>query len=187
MTSVDQKKTVTRLLAEINGGDRGAYDQLLAVVYAELQKMAAGFMRREREGHTLQPTVLVNEIYGQLVDVRDWKSRAHFFGAAATCMRRLLIDHARGRSRAKRGGHLKRTLFDENAAFGPEDDADLLALDEALEQLRAVNERAARVVELRFFAGLSVEEVAAVLEVGAATIKRDWRYARAWLHDEMVS
>ena len=177
--------TVTQLLADVNGGDDSAYNRLLSVVHAELQKMAKSYMRRERDGHTLQPTVLVNEVYEKLIDVADWQNRAHFFGAAATCMRRILVDHARARSREKRGGGLKRTIFDDNFGFGEENDIELLALDDALTKLRGVNERAANVVELRFFAGLSVDEIAHALDLGTATVKRDWRYARAWLHDEL--
>lgn len=187
MTSDADKTTVTRLLDAVNSGDRHAYDRLLALVYDELRKMAGGYMRRERQGHTLQPTVLVNEVYGQLMDVSDWENRAHFFGAAAKSMRRILVDHARSRARAKRGGDLRRTLFDDSLAIGEYDDEDLLSLDQALEKLRATNERAADTVELRFFAGLNVEEIAGILGIGTATVKRDWRYARAWLLEELDS
>jgi RNA polymerase sigma factor (TIGR02999 family) len=144
-------------------------------------------MRRDRTDHTLQATALVHEAYLKLVEQRsaNWQSRAHFFGVAAQVMRRILIDHARGHLRQKRGGEFEKVVLDEGLVSSPEQSAELLAVDEALERLAKLDERQARVVELRFFGGLSVEEAAAVLGISPKTVKRDWSMAKAWLHAEL--
>ncbi len=175
----------TRLLLDLSGGRASAADELLPLVYAELRNMAARMLRSERPDHTLQPTALVHEAYLRLVDQRvdTWQNKAHFLGIAAQAMRRILIDHARRRRAGKRGG-ARVTLDDEmGAVTGPS--LDVLAIDTALQRLTALDARQGRVVELRFFGGLSVEETAAVLGVGPATVKRDWTLARAWLHREL--
>ncbi len=178
---------VTRLLSAINAGDPGAKEALVPVVYAELRILAESYMRKERSGHTLQPTALVNEAWIRLADQSrvEWKGRAHFFGIAAQAMRRILVDHHRRRTASRRGGERAVTLIDD-AADTFSDPLDLLALDEALDQLAEMDPRAARVVELRFFGGLSVEETAAVLDVSEPTVKRDWRSARAWLYGRLA-
>ena len=175
---------ITHLLEAAGRGDRAAYDALLSAVHRELHRIAQRQMRGERAGHTLQPTVLVNEAYLRLAD-SNCENRAHFFGAAARCMRQILVDHARKRGTAKRGGGLERVTFVDDLAVDGMEDADLLRLDEALEALRRESTRVAQVVELRFFAGMTVEDIAGALGVGSATVKRDWRYARAWLNDHM--
>ncbi len=174
---------VTRLLDAINAGDEQAREELVPLVYAELRILAASYMRRERPGHTLQPTALVNEAWVKLADQSrvEWKGRAHFFGIAAQAMRRILVDHHRRRSAARRGGGQVITLVDD-AASTFEDPLDFLALDEALDELATLDPRAAKIVELRFFGGLSVEETAEVLDVSTPTVKRDWRTAKAWLY-----
>jgi RNA polymerase sigma factor (TIGR02999 family) len=176
---------VTRLLLDLSNGRSNAADELLPLVYAELRHLAARLLRNERPDHTLQPTALVHEAYLRLVDQRvdTWQNKAHFLGIAAQAMRRILIDHARRRRAAKRGG-ARVTLDDDMAAVtGPS--IDVLEVDSALQRLAALDERQSRVVELRFFGGLSVEETAQVLGVGTATVKRDWNVARAWLHREL--
>ncbi len=180
---------VTQLLREWSqDGDRQALDRLLPLVYTELHKQAARYLRKERVGHTLQPTALVHEAYLRLVNQRDvaWQNRAHFFGICAQLMRRILVDHARERQAEKRGGGgMVRVTLDERVAAVEEREVDLLALDEALTRLAAMDERQARVVELRFFSGLNVEETAEVMEVSPATVKLDWSMAKAWLRREM--
>ncbi len=180
---------VTQLLREWSqGGDRQALDRLLPLVYTELHKQAARYLRKERVGHTLQPTALVHEAYLRLVNQRDveWQNRAHFFGICAQLMRRILVDHARERQAEKRGGGgMVRVTLDERVAAVEEREVDLLALDEALTRLAAMDERLARVVELRFFSGLNVEETAEVMDVSPATVKLDWSMAKAWLRREM--
>ena len=178
---------VTELLQDWSRGEREALDQLLPVVYNELHKQAARYLRRERAGHTLQPTALVNEAFLRLINQRDvrWQNRAHFFGLAAQLMRRILVDHARERLAAKRGGADIRLTLDEQVAAVGARDVDLLALDEALTRLAALDVRQSRIVELRFFSGLNVEETAAVLGVSPATVKLDWSMAKAWLRREL--
>lgn len=173
---------VTILLDQVNRGDAEALDHLIRTIYAELRRMSAAIMRRESAGHTLQPTALVNEAFIRLIhgDTK-WENRAHFFGAAARAMRRILVDHARAKSALKRGGESNRVTFDDLAVASADRQVDVLALDEALRALERENPRLAKVVELRYFAGCSIEETAALLEVSAATVKRDWVYARAWL------
>jgi RNA polymerase sigma factor (TIGR02999 family) len=178
---------VTRLLAELNGGNKEALGQLLPLVYDELRRVAKRFLNRERQGHTLQATALVHEAYMKLLGQREvnWQNRAHFFGVAAQAMRRILVDRARARLADKRGGANKPISLDEAVAIDHEPSAELMALDEALTRLARLDPEQAKVVELRFFAGLTVEETAAVLGVSDSTIKREWRVARAWLHREI--
>lgn len=177
---------VTRLLDALNEGDVGARDALIPVVYEELRALAAAHMRREREGHTLQPTALVHEAYLRLVDQDrvKWNGRSHFMAIAAQAMRRILVDHARKRNAERRGSGRQVTLLDHHAISG-DDPVDLIALDKALDRLRVFDERQVQTVELRFFAGLEVRDAAEVLGVSEITVKRDWRAARAWLFREM--
>jgi RNA polymerase sigma-70 factor (ECF subfamily) len=173
---------VTMLLDRVNRGDQQALDDLIRTLYSELRKLSAGIMRKEAVGHTLQPTALVNEAFIRLVEGDSkWENRAHFFGAAAQAMRRILVDHARTKSALKRGGHARRVTFDDLAVASEDRQIDVLALDEALRALEQQNPRLAQVVELRFFGGCSIEETAELLGVSAATVKRDWVYSRAWL------
>lgn len=178
---------MTQLLLEWSSGDRAALDRLMPLVYGELRRLAAGHLARERRDHTLQPTALVNEAFLRLVDQRriQWQGRAHFLALAATLMRQLLISHARKHRAGKRGGgRLCVTLHDWDAVVEARD-VKLVALDEALSSLAALDSRQARIVELRFFGGLTVEEAAAVLGVSPATVKLDWSLARAWLLREL--
>jgi len=178
---------ITRLLTELKGGNREAQAELIPLVYQELRRVARNYMRGEKAGHTLQPTALVNEAYLRLVDGPpiDWQNRAHFFAVAAQLMRRVLVDHARARAALKRGGNECRVSLQEGQERAQEKDADLLALDEALSRLAERDPRQARIVEMRFFGGLSEEEAAAVLGVSARTVKRDWSVARAWLFKQI--
>jgi RNA polymerase sigma factor (TIGR02999 family) len=180
---------VTRLLVDLTGGNRDAVDQLLPLVYDELRRIAGGHLRGERVGHTLQATALVHEAYMKLVDQREvnWQNRAHFFGVAAQLMRRILIDYARSKQTGKRGGGFQRAELDEALMVGAERGSELLALDTALEALAQVDPQQAKIVELRFFGGLTVEETAEVIGISPATVKRDWSMAKAWLHREMAS
>lgn len=174
---------VTSLLRAWSDGDAAALDGLVPVVEAELRRLARIYMSRERKDHTLQPTAVVNEVFIRLVDTNSirWNDRAHFFGICARLMRRVLVDHARSRGYQKRGGGARRVTLDEHVLAAPPMDVDLLALDAALEQLAAVDERKCRVIEMRFFGGLSVEETATALNVSTDTVKRDWRIAKLWL------
>jgi RNA polymerase sigma-70 factor, ECF subfamily len=179
---------VTQLLRKWNEGDRAALDQLMPVVYQELRKLASGYLREERPDHTLQPTALINEAYLRLVkqDFPEWQSRKHFYGVAAHLMRQILVEHARGRAAAKRGAGAQKLSLDEEPIFSQERAADLVALDDALTALADFDERKARVVELRYFGGLSVEEVAGALDISVATVGREMRMAQAWLRREMA-
>ena len=171
---------VTRMLEAWSRGDVQARDELIPVVYAELRRRAAAYLRRERPGHTLRPTALVHEAYLRLcAQDTGFKNREHFFGMASRLMRRILVDHARARAAAKRGGPLRVTLAEDPAVQPPS--SDLLDLDRALEELTSLDEREGRLVELRFFGGLTLEESARVLNVSLATAKSDWAHARAWL------
>lgn len=175
---------VTALLRAVNSGSGEAYDLLLRVIYDELRSIAGGLMRRERGYRTLQPTALVHEAYLRLAGSgSQWENRSHFFGAAARAMRRILVEHARQRLSQKRGGELVRVTFKDLDVQADDPQLDLIALDEALTALAGVDERLVRVVELRYFAGCSLEETAGLLETATATVKRDWAYARAWLYD----
>jgi RNA polymerase sigma factor (TIGR02999 family) len=178
---------VTVLLAKLTKGNEEAASKLIPLVYAEMRRLAGAYMRRERSDHTLQPTALVNEAYLKLVEQRsvDWQSRAHFFGIAAQVMRRILVDHARGHLRDKRGGGQKPVPIDEALVFAPEQSEEFLKLNEALDRLTKLDERQGKIVELRFFGGLTVEQTAELLGVSPKTVKRDWSMAKAWLHGEM--
>ena len=180
--------SVTRLLVDVRLGRRDALDRLLPLVHDELHRIAAGYMRRERADHTLQPTALVNEAYLRLVDQRDveWRDRAHFLGVAAQLMRMILVDHARARRAAKRAGGAERVSLDDTVIVVGERDVDLLALDEALGRLAALDPRLCRVVELRYFGGLTTRETAEVLGVSTATVEREWATARGWLRRELT-
>jgi RNA polymerase sigma factor (TIGR02999 family) len=179
--------SITHLLNEWSDGDRRALDKLTPLVYEELRHQAARYLRRERPGHTLQTTALIHEAYLRLIDAKDvhWQSRTHFFAIAANIMRRILVEHARRRAADKRGGSQLRVQLDEKLAVADAGDVDLLAIDEALDTLAAIDPQQARVVELRFFSGLNVEETATVLGVSPKTVKRDWSVARAWLRREI--
>ena len=178
----------TQLLLDWAEGDAAALEALTPHIYRELRRMAAGLIRREREGQTLEPTALVHEVYLKLIDVRkvEWTGKAHFYGACAQIMRRILVDAARKRSTSKRGGGLKRIDIDAALDVSSRKDARLLALDDALNQLQQADPRRAQIVELRYFGGLTVEETAAVLKVSAETVTRDWRLARGWLMAELA-
>ncbi|HVF77772.1 MAG TPA: sigma-70 family RNA polymerase sigma factor [Solirubrobacteraceae bacterium] len=183
---------VTQLLLAWGAGDQSAGERLLPAVYAELRRQAARAMRRESSEHTLQATALVHEAYLRLVDQRRvvWRNRAHFFGVAAQVMRRVLVDHARERHAAKRGGGQRQiTLGDADAAAAPaeEQGVDVIALHEALERLATLDPDQARLVELRYFGGLNIEETAEALDVSPATVKREWAIARAWLRRELTA
>ncbi len=178
---------VTDLLVEWSEGNVEALEQLMPLVFDELRKLARSHFQRESEGHTLQPTALVNEVYMKLIDQRkvQWENRSQFYAFAALLMRRILVDHAKGRRAAKRGGHVQKLSLDEALGVPEPVDLDVLALDDALSALAEIDPRQARVVELRYFAGLTLEEIAEVLGVSATTVKRDWRTARLWLYREM--
>jgi len=174
---------VTELLLAWGEGDHAALEQLIPLVHAELRRIARRYMAGERRGHTLQPTALVNEVYLRLVDLERvrWQNRAHFLAVAARLMRRVLIDFARSRGYQKRGGDVERIVLDEALLVDVGRGHDLLALDEALDELARIDSRKSQIVVMRFFGGLSVEEVATVLSVSAATVTRDWKLAKSWL------
>ena len=174
---------VTHLLRAWSDGDPQALEHLLPLVEAELRRLARGYMSRERRDHTLQPTALINEAFIRLAGAKSlrWQDRAHFFGISARLMRRVLVDHARARGFQKRGARAERVPLDEVSIPAPEPPVDIVALDLALEALATKDERKSRIVELRFFGGLSVEETAEVLQVSPDTVKRDWRMAKLWL------
>jgi RNA polymerase sigma factor (TIGR02999 family) len=178
---------ITRLLIAWSEGDRAALESLLPLIERELHHIARRYMRRENPGHTLQTTALVNEAFFRLIDQKSvrWQNRAHFFAIAAQIMRRILLNYARDRRRAKRGGGAVQVSLSEVAAVDEERPVELLALDEAMGRLASFDERKCRVVELRYFGGLSVEETAEVLGVSAVTVERDWKIAKAWLKREM--
>ncbi len=187
MSGINTKHAVTQLLTDLQIGRPGAADELLPLVYQELRRIAAAYMRRERPDHTLQATALVHEAYLQLVDQTrvDWKNRAHFFGVAAQLMRRILVEHARAHQAQKRGGGAGKIALEEVAAAFPQKDLTLVALDDSLQQLEKMDPRQSRVVELRFFGGLTTEETAEVMGISTATVEREWRAARAWLHSQL--
>jgi len=178
------KNAVTQLLLRWSEGDKAALGKLMPLVYRELRRLAGHYMRRERPGHTLQASALVNEAYLRLVDYRrmQWQNRAHFFAVAAQAMRRVLVEHARSRQYAKRGGTAQRISLDDVAVLTDQQAAELVALDDALTSLEALDARKARIVELRYIGGLSIEESAETLGVSTATVERDWRSAKAWLY-----
>jgi len=179
---------VTQLLVAWGGGDSAALDELMPLVYEELRRLAHQCMRRERPGHTLQTSALVNEACLRLVDQKNihWQDRAHFLGIAARLMRQVLVDYARKRRYAKRGGDARRVPLDEAMIVSEERAADVVALDDALKSLAEIDPRKSQMVELRFFGGLSIEETAAVLKVSPGTVMREWTLAKAWLRREMT-
>lgn len=181
------KEEVTGLLKAWGGGDPAALERLAPVISHELQKIARHYMRREREGHTLQATALVNEVWVRLVDSTsaDWRDRSHFFACAAQMMRRILVDSARARRSEKRGGPLPRINLDDAAQAGSGEDREMVALDDALDTLARLDPRKVRMIELRYFGGLSVEETAEVLKISPRSVKRDWNIAKAWLSREL--
>jgi RNA polymerase sigma factor (TIGR02999 family) len=178
---------ITALLVDWNNGDRSAMERLLPLVEKELHRLAHAYMRREDPNHTLQTTALINETYLRLVDQRkvQWQNRAHFFGIAAQIMRRVLLNYARDQNRQKRGGKVIHVSLSAAEVMPEEKDREIIALNDALNRLEAIDERKARVVELRFFGGLTVEEVAEVLKVSTVTVLRDWAFAKAWLSREI--
>jgi RNA polymerase sigma factor (TIGR02999 family) len=180
-------QNITGLLVGYGRGDKEALDQLMPLVYDELRRQAARYLRREQAGQTLQTTALIHEAYVRLVDQRNvqWQNRAHFFGIAAQLMRRILVDHARTKKRVKRGGSDVRVSLGDATVAVKGQDLDVVALDEALDRLAQIDEQQSRVVELRFFSGLTVEETAEVMGISKATVKRDWSMAKAWLHREL--
>lgn len=180
-------KDVTRLLEQLRAGDRNAVADLVPLLYDELRQLASKYLRRERPGHTLQATALVHEAYLRLVDQKDvgWQNRSHFFGVAAQQMRRILVDHARHRHAAKRGGSAPKVTLDEALVVSEQAAEDVLQLNELLSRLGERDEQQARVVELRVFGGLTVEEAAEALDISPATVKRDWAMAKAWLTREI--
>lgn len=179
---------ITELLAEWSEGNQSALDELYPLVYEELHRLARRYMSRERKGHTLQTTALINEAYVRLVDQRNvrWANRSHFFAISAQIMRRILIDHARRHAYAKRGGGAKQVSLEEAAIVAPDQALELVRLDEALKTLAKMDERRCHVVELRYFGGLSNEEIAGVLKVSENTVTRDWNLARAWLYQQLT-
>jgi RNA polymerase sigma factor (TIGR02999 family) len=178
---------VTQLLIAWSNGDQAARDQLMSVVYEELHRLAQRYMRRESPGHTLQTSALVHEAFLRLVDQRNvhWQNRSHFFAVAAQMMRRILVDYARSRSYAKRGGGARAVSLDEGLIVSEERSAEVVAIDEALEALAKFDARKSQIVELRFFGGLSINETAEVLGVSPSTVSADWAMAKAWLHREI--
>jgi RNA polymerase sigma factor (TIGR02999 family) len=179
---------ITQLLVAWNQGDQGALAELTPLVYRELHRLAHGYLAGERHGHVLQTTALVNEAFVRLIDWKqvEWRNRAHFFGVSATLMRHILVQFAREQQADKRGGaQAVRVSLSEAEAFSPRQDPDLVALDDALKMLEKLDPRQARTVELRFFGGLSLEETAEVLQVSLSTVRRDWRLAQAWLHQQL--
>ena len=186
MTSPSQNE-VMRLLLAWSDGDKAALEELTPLVYAELRRLAERHKRRERAGHPLQTTALINEAYVRLVDLRQvrWQNRAHFFGVAAQLMRHILVDFARARRRAERGGYKQQVSLEEAAVAPKEKSADFIALDDALKSLAEIDPRKSRMVELRFFGGLSVEETAEALNVSPRTVMREWSLARDWLYREL--
>ena len=181
-----QRQQVSRLLADWSNENPAARDALVAIVHKELQRLAHHYMQGERANHTLQTTALVNEAYLRLTDLTrmQWRDRAHFFAMAATLMRRVLVDHARDRARDKRGGGVVFTALEDEPMAAPSS-IDALALDEALDRLAAIDPQHARIVELRYFAGLTIEETSEALRISPATVKREWTFARAWLHHQL--
>lgn len=183
-----QATDVTQLLIEVSEGDAAAVNRLLPLVYNELRRLASSYLQRERAGHTLQATALVHEAWLRLVDQTrvEWRNRAHFFGVAAQMMRRILVDHARAHAAGKRGGGAIHVSLDNELEISSERHAELIAIDEALTALAAFDPLKSQIVELRFFGGLSVEEIAAVLNTSTATVNRHWRMARAWLYSHIT-
>lgn len=186
---MNQTQQITEMLREWSNGNQSVLEELLPLVYQQLHQRAAGYLRRERSNHTLQPTALIHETYLKLIDQRkvDWQNRTHFFAIAANLMRRILVDHARSKNRDKRGGP-DEDLPLEEAGFviGGEKNIDLIALDEALNRLAKIDERQVQVVELRYFSGLSLEDTAVALNISRSTASEDWAMAKAWLRRELT-
>jgi len=185
---MESSENVTQLLLKWNEGDARALEKLMPLVYSELRRLARNYLRRERQDHTLQPTALVNEAYLKLIDQKNarWQNRAQFYGVAAQLMRRILVDHARQHQAAKRGGpHQERLSITSAGQLADKPEVDLLALHEALEELKIFDSQQERIVELKFFGGLSIDETAEVLGVSHATVERDWKMARAWLRRKL--
>lgn len=182
-------KSITQLLVDWSNGDRAALDELVPLVHSELRRIGRNYMRGERKGHTLQTSALINEAYVRLVDQKHvrWQNRAHFLAIASQLMRRILVDYARRRQFQKRGGGALQVTLGDAEKIAIERTPDLVALDEALTSLARIDERRSRVVELKFFGGLSIEETAEVLKVSPTTVERDWIVAKAWLHKTLVS
>jgi len=180
-------QNVTKLLVQWSQGDQGALESLVPLVYEELRRLARHYLKQEKQNHTLSSTALVHEAYLRLVSQKDvtWQNRAHFFGVASQMMRRILVDHARRRGYAKRGGGAMTLALDEAVSTPQRREIDLVALDDALDSLAKLDQRQSRMVELRFFGGLSIEETSQVLGVSAPTVKREWASARAWLYREI--
>lgn len=188
--SHERTAEISRILRLWNDGGLHSADQLMAAVYDELHKIAAQYLRKERRDHTLQPTALVHEAYLKLIDISDanWHDRAHFFAVASNVMRHILVDYARAHSAEKRGGEFQKIELDEAVGFSDtegEKKLDILALDESLNRLAAFDEQQSRIVELRFFGGLTIEETAEILQISPATVKREWALAKAWLYSRM--
>jgi RNA polymerase sigma-70 factor, ECF subfamily len=188
LTRVTNQHQITQLLAEWSDGNQAALDELYPLVYQELRRLARRYMSRERKGHTLQTTALINEAYVRLVDQRNvhWANRSHFFAISAQIMRRILIDHARRHAYAKRGGGAQQVSLEEAATVVPDQATELVRLDEALKSLAEMDPRRSQVVELRYFGGLNNEEIAGVLKVSENTVTRDWNMARAWLYQQLA-
>ena len=188
LTNKTPQHEITQLLAEWSDGNQSALDELYPLVYEELHRLARRYMSRERKGHTLQTTALINEAYVRLVDQRNvhWANRSHFFAISAQIMRRILIDHARRHAYAKRGGGAQQVSLEEVAVVAREQSSEIIRLDEALKILAKMDPRRCHVVELRYFGGLSNEEIAGVLKVSENTVTRDWNLARAWLHQQLT-
>jgi RNA polymerase sigma-70 factor, ECF subfamily len=187
MMATPSSQEITQLLLAWSDGDQAALEKLTPLVYAELRRLAKGYMFGERTGHTLQTTALINEAYMRLIDWKNvrWQGRAHFFGVAAQVMRRILVDFARARHYAKRGGAAQQVSLDEAVTIHEDRSAELIALDEALKSLAEIDPRKSQVVELRFFGGLSAKETAEALKVSQRTVEREWNSARAWLYREL--
>jgi RNA polymerase sigma factor (TIGR02999 family) len=185
MTSTPEE--ITRMLIAWNQGNERARDELIPLIYDELRRLARAHLRRERINHTLQPTALVHEAFLRMVDQSqvNWQNRAHFFGSAARLMRQILINHAEARRAAKRGGEAERISLNDVDRFTVEEEIDLIALNEALKNLERIDPRQERIVEMRYFGGLAIEEIAEVIGVSPATVKREWSVARAWLRREL--
>ncbi len=186
---IAKSEEITELLLAWNRGDDRARDELMPLIYDELRRVARNLLRRERPGHTLQPTALVNEAFLRMVDQSrvNWQNRAHFFGAAARLMRQVLVNHAEARQAAKRGGQAERVSINEIDLTAVEHEVDLVALDETLKRLEQIDPPQSRIVELRYFSGLTIEEIAEVMNISPATVKREWSTARAWLRRELSS
>lgn len=185
----DASQEITVLLVDWSNGNELALEQLMPLVYDELRRMARGYMRQQPSGHTLQTTELIHEAYLKLAnkDIQNWQNRAHFFGVAASAMRHILVDHARSKSRQKRGGWQERVTLTDATHGSTGNSDEIVALDDALKNLAGLDERKSRVVELKYFGGLTLEEIAEVLKISTDTVKRDWRFARTWLLRELAT